>query len=89
MNNAVSKVVFNSNTLIDLTQDTVSPSTLADGVTAHDSSGECIVGTAAVTSKPTANDAGKVWTANNDGTAYWANPTKIVIKKWTSADMGG
>lgn len=47
---AVNKVIFNtadegSRTLIDLTEDTVTPETLAEGVTAHDASGEVITGT--------------------------------------------
>lgn len=42
---AVNKVVFGGETVIDLTKDTVSPETLAEGVTAHDKSGKAIVGT--------------------------------------------
>ena len=40
-----SKVVYNDRVLIDLTQDTVSPSTLMAGVTAHGADGEKIIGT--------------------------------------------
>lgn len=47
---AVNKVVYNTEngaeTLIDLTGDTVTPETLAVGATAHNASGEVIVGTA-------------------------------------------
>lgn len=42
---AINKVVFGSDTLIDLTADTVAPETLAAGITAHDKSGAAIVGT--------------------------------------------
>lgn len=42
---AINKVEYNGNTLIDLTNDTVTPETLAKGVTAHDKSGAEIVGT--------------------------------------------
>lgn len=46
---AVNKVVMNTEngaeTLIDLTADSVTPETLAAGVTAHDASGEAITGT--------------------------------------------
>ena len=42
---AVNKVVYGSDTLIDLTGDTVAKDTLAQGVTAHDKSGAQIVGT--------------------------------------------
>lgn len=40
------KIIYNGVTLLDLTGDTVSPSTLAQGITAHDASGAPIVGTA-------------------------------------------
>ena len=39
------KVVYGSKTLIDLTADTVSEETLAQGITAHDKSGVIITGT--------------------------------------------
>lgn len=41
---AINKVDFAGNTLIDLTTDTVTPETLAEGVTAHDASGAFITG---------------------------------------------
>jgi hypothetical protein len=44
---AVNKVIYGGNTLIDLSEDTVTPETLAEGVTAHDKSGAIIVGTMA------------------------------------------
>lgn len=42
---AINKVVFGNNTLIDLTADTITPSDLQSGVTAHDASGAVITGT--------------------------------------------
>lgn len=42
----VSKVVLNDVVKLDLTEDTVTPETLSEGVTAHDKSGSPIVGTA-------------------------------------------
>ena len=42
---SVNKVVYDGDTLIDLTNDTVTPETLSKGVTAHDKSGASIVGT--------------------------------------------
>lgn len=42
---AVNKIVINDEIKIDLTADTVSPSTLALGITAHDKSGNVITGT--------------------------------------------
>lgn len=41
-----SKVIYNGSTLIDLTEDSVTPDTLAYGVTAHSASGDIITGTA-------------------------------------------
>lgn len=41
----ISRVEFDGRVLIDLTGDTVTPDTLAEGVTAHDKSGAAIVGT--------------------------------------------
>lgn len=41
----VNKVIVGTETLLDLTQDTVSPSTLQLGMTAHDASGKVITGT--------------------------------------------
>lgn len=41
---AVSKVNYGDDTLIDLTEDTVTPSNLMKGVTAHDSAGNSITG---------------------------------------------
>lgn len=55
---AVNKVVYNTpngeNVLIDLTGDSVTPETLAEGRTAHDASGNVITGTVSITAeKPT------------------------------------
>lgn len=41
----INKVVYGEQTLIDLTADTVSEDTLAQGITAHDKSGAVITGT--------------------------------------------
>lgn len=49
---AVNKVEYNTpsgvKTLIDLTKDSVTPETLAEGATAHDASGKIITGKAKV-----------------------------------------
>lgn len=45
-NQYVNKVVFGDQTLLDLTSDTVTPSVLMEGYTAHDKSGALIIGTA-------------------------------------------
>lgn len=58
----INKVVFGGETLIDLTGDSVTPETLAVGITAHDKSGEQIVGTmqsGGGISLPDAIDAGR------------------------------
>lgn len=45
---AVNKVVYNNETLIDLTNDTVTTNDLVEGVIAHDKSGTQINGTLVV-----------------------------------------
>ena len=55
---AISKVVYGSTTLIDLTGDTVTASDLASGVTAHNSAGEAITGTSTKDSDTTDATAG-------------------------------
>ena len=55
---AINKVVYGSNTLIDLTEDTVTAETLAAGATAHDRSGAAIMGTLQETSLLYFNDQG-------------------------------
>ena len=52
----INKVVVNDEVKLDLTADTVSPSTLASGITAHDKSGEQIVGTFDTAWAPTDNE---------------------------------
>lgn len=42
---AVNKIVYNGNTLIDLTEDTVTEADLLPGVTAHNAAGVAIIGT--------------------------------------------
>ena len=41
----INKVIYGGTTLIDLTNDTVTPATLDKGVTAHSKTGEIITGT--------------------------------------------
>lgn len=42
---SINKVIYNGDTLIDLTGDTITPDQLQKGITAHDKSGATIVGT--------------------------------------------
>lgn len=66
---AISKVVYGGNTLLDLTSDTVTSSTLKEGITAHGKNGELITGKLAVktyytsSSEPTASNGedGDLW----------------------------
>ena len=53
-----SKVIYNGNTLIDLTADTITAADLASGKTAHDKSGAIITGTNTYDSD-TSNDTAK------------------------------
>ena len=66
---AINKVIFGSDTLIDLTEDTVSPETLGKGVTAHDKSGAPIVGTMEINNYYVGSDVPPD-TIGNDGDLY-------------------
>lgn len=59
----ISKVIFGDKMLVDLTADTVTPETLAEGVTAHDAAGNAIIGT-----MESGGDTVVITTANEDGT---------------------
>lgn len=68
----VNKVVYGGDTLVDLTDSTVTAENLAKGATAYDASGKKIVGTMEATGGATLpeyaqNDAGKVLKVNADG----------------------
>lgn len=61
---AINKVVFGNNTLIDLTNDTVSANTLLQGSTAHDRSGNQIQGAVVVAPiDDTTTASNKVWSS--------------------------
>ncbi|MBR2388211.1 MAG: hypothetical protein IKB02_05970 [Clostridia bacterium] len=53
---AVNKVVYGGKTVIDLTNDTVSPSDLMSGVTAHGANGQTITGTFSLATEISAQD---------------------------------
>lgn len=89
---AVNKVVYDGETLVDLTRDNVSESTLLSGATAHNAAGEAIVGTVIVPTKVSQleNDSGFVKTSdqiftNLSNSISGKSSVKFVI--WTSADM--
>lgn len=65
---AVNKVVINDEIKIDLTSDTVSPDTLSKGITAHDKSGNVIVGTMEGSSAPSVPYMS--YTITPDGNGY-------------------
>ena len=84
---AVNKVVLGDDTLIDLTADTVSADKLSKGVTAHDMTGEAIVGTMEST-------GGKEYTftdglTETDGTVKWDLNDRIFKRKYQYGDYGG
>ena len=76
---AISKVVYDGNTLIDLTSDSVNASNLSKGTTAHNAAGEQIVGTF--------EQVQSDWNQNNETAAdyvknrpfYTKNPVETVL----------
>ena len=88
---AVNKVVLGENTLIDLTADTVSADKLSKGITAHDMSGEPIVGTMEAgggssytfTNGLTENNKTVSWNLND---YIYKNNSQIVIKDALALD---
>lgn len=65
----INKIIYGGRTLIDLTEDTVSPETLGKGVTAHDKSGMPIVGTMEIYNYYVGSDVPPD-TIGNDGDLY-------------------
>lgn len=61
---AVSKVVYGTTVLVDLTEDSVSAETLLRGVSAHNAAGEAIVGACA----PSLTETGTVTLSSNSRT---------------------
>ena len=69
------KIVYGGETLIDLTADTVSADTLAQGITAHDKSGAIITGTS--TKDSDTSDATVAVAEMLDGKTAYARGTKL------------
>ena len=71
----INKIIFGTDTLIDLTSDTISPEVILEGYTAHDNSGATITGslTLPVYEEPYAYDYLKGYT--NSGTWKYENST--------------
>lgn len=82
-NQYVNKVVFGNQTLLDLTTDTVTPSVLMEGYTAHDKSGALIIGTATQGGSVTQDQDGFIVLPPTGGgsSVNWSwmgkNPTKV------------
>lgn len=72
---AVNKVIYNGNTLIDISGDTVSADKLAKGITAHDKSGAPITGTS--TKDSDTNDATVAVAEMLTGKTAYARGSKI------------
>lgn len=90
---AISKVVYDGNTLIDLTSDSVNASNLSKGTTAHNAAGEQIVGTF--------EQAQPDWNQNDETSVdyvknrpfYTKNPVETILVEertlsFTEADPG-
>lgn len=73
---AINKVIYNGNTLIDISGDTVSADKLATGITAHDKSGELITGTS--TKDSDTSDATAAIAEILKGKTAYARGTKLV-----------
>lgn len=66
---AINKVIYGTQTLLDLTEDTVTADNLQSGVTAHSKSGDSITGTLVVkvvrtsSTEPSSSDGddGDIW----------------------------
>lgn len=72
---AYNKVIYGGNTLIDLTEDTITPDKLIYGYTAHDKSGAAIVGTNKVVAiEPLEYDYNVGYVAAGSWT--WEDPTQ-------------
>lgn len=78
---AVNKVVYGATVLVDLTEDTVSASDLAEGVTAHSADGELITGTLHKTT-------GIIYKADSVEFKDWSSsPDNIRFKKAITEDI--
>ena len=78
---AVNKVVYGATVLVDLTEDTVSASDLAEGVTAHSADGELITGTLHKTT-------GIIYNADSVEFKDWSSsPDNIRFKKAITEDI--
>ena len=82
----INKVVYGSHTLLDLTGDTVTPSDLVSGVTAHAANGERITGTLNTYTKSEIDD---LLAAKQDAGNYIENGTSEDVAFGGTASFGG
>lgn len=86
---AVNKVDYSGETLIDLTEDTVTPDVLLSGETAHSASGEVITGRAVLPAYGTCDTAGNVSEkiVTIDGNDNWTlKKGAIIMVKFANAN---
>lgn len=88
---AVNKVVYSGNTLIDLTNDTVTADTLSEGVTAHGADGRQITGTQTAVQYgkvQSLTDAQKAQARENIGAAE-AEALRLLAEEVSKLPQGG
>ena len=73
---AKNKIIYGNDILIDLTSDSVTPSTLAQGATAHDKGGNQIVGTAELKLKSEVINETLIF---NDTDFYKVNSETVIV----------
>lgn len=83
---AVNKVVINDTTVLDLTGDTVTPSDLLEGVTAHDATGMQITGKRPATSGTDTSDATAAASDIARGKTAYVQGEKVTGKLYETAE---